>query len=116
MRSTARRSTWLHGQPARPRTTRRSQAATASTTARGYGYAHKQARHAALARLRDGDPCARCHQPMYRSQDLELDHDDTDRTRYLGLSHARCNRAAGGHKSASNQRARAAQPNPSRDW
>lgn len=66
------------------------------TTDRGYGHTHRQARKHALANLKDGDPCCRCRQPMYRThaRHLDLDH-STDRTTYLGLAHATCNRSAG---------------------
>ena len=36
---------------------------------------------------------------MVPSDRWELDHDDEDRTRYLGISHWLCNRKAGGRKS-----------------
>ncbi|MGZ4560252.1 MAG: hypothetical protein ACXVXJ_04655 [Mycobacteriaceae bacterium] len=92
---------------------------TRTTAARGYGTAHVQARKAALARLRDGDPCVRCGGPMYHGQVLHLDHDDHDRTKYLGLAHARCNTAAGGRASGRARRAAWARPsahNPSQAW
>jgi len=62
---------------------------------RGYDSAHRARRRRALAYMPEGHPCPRCGQPMYRHQQLDLDHTDT-REGYLGLSHARCNRAAGG--------------------
>lgn len=79
-----------------------------STAARGYDKAHERGRRQALANLTDGDPCARCGQPMYRDQALDYDHTD-DRTGYLGLSHASpCNRGAGGRASAAARRRRKA--------
>lgn len=66
-----------------------------SATERGYGTTHIYARRAALMIMREGDECARCGDPMYRTQPLDLDHAD-DRASYLGLSHAWCNRSAGG--------------------
>jgi hypothetical protein len=69
------------------------------TAARGYGNRHKVASQAARAALVDGTPCARCGEPMYRSQRIALDHADDDRSTYLGLSHARCNDRAGGVKN-----------------
>lgn len=58
----------------------------------GYGRRHRKQRLAALASFRFGDPCARCGQPMLDPPEkLDLDHTD-DRTGYLGLSHASCNR------------------------
>ena len=70
---------------------------TGNTTARGYGAVHQRARKAALRAMRDGDPCARCGGPMFKSQALHLDHTD-DRTGYNGLVHARCNRLAAARK------------------
>jgi hypothetical protein len=57
---------------------------------------HKTARKQALAALArsPGQPCARCGMPMYPGMKLDLDHTD-DRTGYIGLSHASCNRRAG---------------------
>ena len=93
--------------------------AKTSRTSRGYGVAHQAMRKAAIQALTDGDPCARCHGPMYRSQRLELDHND-DRTGYLGLSHRRCNQLAaakkGGMVTSMRKRAKT-QPLPtSRKW
>lgn len=67
-----------------------------NTTQRGYGWGHQTTRAKALRALRDGDPCVRCGQPMFRadSKGLDLDHGD-DRTTYRGLAHASCNRRAG---------------------
>lgn len=71
-----------------------------TTAGRGYGWGHQQARAAALRRLRDGDPCTRCGQPMSRAEArlLDLDHTD-DRAGYRGLAHAGCNRSAGQAKA-----------------
>jgi hypothetical protein len=75
--------------------------------------AHKRTRKAALAVLArsPGQPCARCGQPMYAWQKLDLDHTD-DRRGYLGLSHASCNRRAGQAITASILRARGAALTP----
>lgn len=74
---------------------------SASTTARGYGWTHVQARNSALAALRDGDLCAQCalvgkRHPMFRAASplLDLSHTD-DRKRYIGLSWRACNRRDG---------------------
>jgi hypothetical protein len=72
----------------------------AGTTAqRGLGAEHQADRKRLLKQLRDGDPCWRCGQPMYKSQPLDRDH-VIDRA--LGgaqgpamLAHRWCNRAAG---------------------
>ena len=102
-------------QPRAPRT-------KGSTTERGYGWAHQQARAQAIRGMHDGDPCPRCHRPMWRAQArlLDLDHTD-DRTGYQGLAHRRCNRRAG---QAASMRARrpqqhtatAANATRSRNW
>jgi hypothetical protein len=69
-----------------------------TTTQRGYGWQHQKARAAAIARFVDGDPCARCGQPMHGDpRALQLDHSD-DRTGYRGLAHAVCNLRAGARK------------------
>jgi endogenous inhibitor of DNA gyrase (YacG/DUF329 family) len=64
----------------------------ASSKARGYGYEHKKLRKYLIANFVEGTPCARCDRPMYSTDPMDLDHSD-DRARYLGLSHATCNRA-----------------------
>ena len=67
-----------------------------SSTERGYGSTHKAARDAAVAAYRPGQPCARCGRPLYGDPaTFDLGHDDWDRTRYRGLEHRSCNRAAG---------------------
>lgn len=65
-----------------------------------YGEAHKRARAAALAALREGeDMCPFCRRPMLAAQRLDYDHalpvsqGGADGPRRL--SHASCNRAAG---------------------
>ncbi len=70
-----------------------------SAAYRGLGAHHVADKRRLLAALKDGEPCWRCGQPMYRSQALERDH-VIDRA--LGgtngpavLSHAACNRSAG---------------------
>lgn len=67
----------------------------ATTTERGYGYAHQQARKAWAKRHRPSDPCARCGLPLGpMGSHLHLDH-NADRTGYLGFSCGDCNRRAG---------------------
>ena len=71
------------------------------TTARGYGWDHQQAAARLKADMRDGQPCARCGQPMYRAQLHRIDADHRSRPRVLGgtlpdaLAHSRCNRRHG---------------------
>jgi hypothetical protein len=71
-----------------------------------YGGRHQADRARALARLHDGDPCARCGGGMFRAEArfLDLDHDESGG--YLGLSHRSCNRRAGRLKAAANSAAR----------
>lgn len=81
-----------------------------NTTAVGLGWAvHQKPRMAALAALRDGDPCPRCGLPMYRwmvtwnagrPTSRWLDFDDFPGRAFGGpqvkrLAHRRCNRRAG---------------------
>jgi hypothetical protein len=70
-----------------------------TTTQRGLGAFHVADKKRLLALHRDGDPCWRCGQPMYKSQNLHRGH-IIDRA--LGgadgpaaLEHASCNLAAG---------------------
>ena len=70
-----------------------------TTTQRGVGHAHVKDKRAKMAALRDGiDRCPYCGWPMWRTQELELDHHPG---RVFGgpqvtrLAHARCNRSAG---------------------
>jgi hypothetical protein len=44
--------------------------------------------------------CARCGRLIQPGQAWDLDHDDLDRTQYLGPSHAKCNRGAPGRARA----------------
>jgi hypothetical protein len=67
-----------------------------TTSDAGYGSEHQKRRREARKAWRDGDPCARCSQPMLHGTPVDLDHTD-DRTGYLGLSHASCNRSRTGH-------------------
>jgi hypothetical protein len=68
-----------------------------NTTDRGYGYRHQQERKRWAPRVEAGlEFCRRCHLPILAGQAWDLDHSDLDRTRYLGPSHRRCNRATAG--------------------
>ena len=81
-----------------------------TTTERGLGYSHQQARRKLLAALTDGDPCARCaasgvYHPLFRSVPARLievdDFPARSVARALGiepvkaLSYKSCNRRAG---------------------
>lgn len=85
-----------------------------TTTQRGYGWTHQQARAAAIAHLRKtgAQPCARnCGKPVlpHQARHLDLDHTD-DRTGYRGLAHRTCNRRAGQAKAQANRRTRSTKP------
>lgn len=79
---------------------RQSDIARGTTTARGYGALHQQARARALVGYQPDQPCVRCGLPLGPDpSSLDLDHSE-DRCRYRGLAHATCNRAAGGRGTA----------------
>jgi hypothetical protein len=83
---------WRRGQKyCRPEHRPNPPRVNAGSSVRGYGAAHVRARRKALAAFMEGDPCARCGRPMSAEDELHLDHDDRDRSKYLGLSHAFCN-------------------------
>ncbi|AEA27911.1 hypothetical protein Psed_5784 [Pseudonocardia dioxanivorans CB1190] len=70
-----------------------------TTTQAGYGARHRRNRRRLLAAHVDGNPCALCGLPMYRSQDLHADHSDpralnadSDADR---LVHGSCNTSRG---------------------
>jgi hypothetical protein len=89
-----------------------------SSTTRGKSNTgpHRTLRKWLLADLarRPGQPCARCGQPMYVTQLLDLDHTD-DRAGYLGLSHRACNRRDGQRKTTAILKARGWTPSR-RQW
>lgn len=69
-----------------------------STTERGYGGDHQALRRLWAVIVAEGRArCCRCGRPIQPGARWDLDHTD-DRSRYLGPSHARCNRSAGGRK------------------
>jgi hypothetical protein len=65
---------------------------------RGYDYRYKKIRKQLLPKAY-GTPCARCGELMLPGQQLHLDHDDWDRTKLLGFSHAKCNLRAAAKKA-----------------
>lgn len=66
----------------------------ASSTARGYGSAHRRLRVQIARVVASGFArCARCGDPIVPGSLWDLDHDDRDRSAYLGPSHRACNRA-----------------------
>lgn len=71
--------------------------ASGSTARRGYGARHQRLRawwapHVAAGTV----DCARCGERIEPSAEWHLDHDDEDRTKYIGPSHSWCNTSAGG--------------------
>jgi hypothetical protein len=66
-----------------------------TTSQRGYGWQHQVMRRR-IARLVDSGRayCSRCGRPIAVGAAWHLDHFDSDRTRYKGPSHARCNERA----------------------
>jgi hypothetical protein len=85
-------------------TTRRSAAKhrhqpPGSTTARGYGSQHQRLRARLAPQVAAGQAvCARCGQPIHPAEPWHLDHHDTDRSRYIGVSHEACNINAAQHR------------------
>lgn len=82
---------------------------------RGYDAAHRAQRARIVEHMASGASyaCSRCGQPIQHGQAWHLDHDDVDRTKYLGPAHATCNERAGKHKAErvlAEQRAKAHHP------
>lgn len=75
-----------------------------STTARGYGAPHQAVRRTAIAQLQPGQPCAHCGNPIHPGQAVDQAH-TPDRSRYIGLAHARCNRQDGAATANRNRKA-----------
>jgi hypothetical protein len=68
---------------------------TLTTAQRGYGWDHRIERNRWVPLVAAGQAiCARCGRPIHPAQEWHLDH-NYDRTGYLGVSHAHCNRRAG---------------------
>jgi hypothetical protein len=66
-----------------------------TTTARGYGSAHRALRKQLAPLVASGQMrCARCGGIILPGTPFDLGHADGDRTRYHGLEHAVCNRGA----------------------
>jgi hypothetical protein len=66
-----------------------------TTVQRGYGAQHKAERARWAPLVEAGQAvCVRCGLPIQPGSQWHLDHTE-DRTGYLGVSHARCNRKAG---------------------
>jgi hypothetical protein len=65
----------------------------ATTTQRGYGYAHKQRREREAIKVRLGKAfCPRCGRWIAPHEPWDLGHNPYDRTKWTGAEHRRCNR------------------------
>jgi hypothetical protein len=91
----------------------RARARVRGTTAqRGYDAAHKRMRRELLARFEREHValCVRCCRTMtFGQDDVDLGHDDNDRSIIRGLEHRACNRAT-------NERGRRTAHGESRPW
>lgn len=77
--------------------TKTAEQARGTRQQRGYGKAHERERARWQANVEAGlVTCSRCSERILIGQAWHLDHDDHDRTKYRGPSHARCNVSAGG--------------------
>lgn len=76
---------------------READKARGTSTERGYGTAHINVRKALAPAVEAGRmTCARCQQPIQPGEQWHLDHDDNNRTKYIGPSHKHCNLSAAG--------------------
>ena len=85
--------------PVERRVHRRRDANQRSTTDRGYGWKHQQARSRLIAEHVDGTSCPFCNEPMHLTQPLDVDHSNPE-SRLMGepgdrLAHRSCNRRDG---------------------
>lgn len=72
----------------------------ARTVDRGYGAHHRRLREQFARLVATGTcPCARCGELIHPGEGFDLDHDDHDRSLYIGASHIRCNRATDGRQT-----------------
>lgn len=68
--------------------------ARGSRQARGYDSTHDKLRAQWVPRVATGTVrCWRCGQYIGAQEPFDLGHDDTDRTKYRGPEHVRCNRS-----------------------
>lgn len=90
-----------------------------STTAKGLGWEHQQARAAAIRTMRNGEPCPYCGLPMTSNQPLDFDHYPpraiAGNHKQRRLTHRGCNRRAG-QALGQQLRRQSRSPRRSRDW
>lgn len=76
-----------------------------TTTERGYGADHQKLRQRWAPIVASGRVnCHRCGHPISPGTPWDLGHHDTDRTRYRGPEHRRCNRGAAARKGNRSRR------------
>jgi len=74
--------------------TRQADKQRGTRQARGYDANHDRLRAQWAPRVATGTiRCARCHTTIHPTDPWDLGHVPSDRTRYRGPEHARCNRA-----------------------
>lgn len=74
-----------------------------TATARGYGSRHQKIRASLNVEVQRGNTaCARCGELIRPDTPWALDHDDLDRSKYLGAAHVFCNNSAGGKNAHNN--------------
>lgn len=78
------------------RTTNRDSPAAQARAKQYASHEHRRLRATWQRRIDTGQhvTCSRCGHPITRGMVWHLDHDDHDRSQYLGPSHATCNRRA----------------------
>lgn len=80
---------------------RQYSAARPTTAGRGYGYEHQQERKRWKPLVDRGEvSCGRCHRIIAPGTPWHLDHDDQDRSVYLGPAHRKCNIKAANSRRA----------------
>lgn len=82
-----------------PTHAREYEAKRGTSTQRGYDHTHRRQAEGWRARVRAGQlvTCWRCGKPITDPNDLDLGHDDNDRSIIRGPEHARgCSRSAAG--------------------